>query len=455
MKRGRSIDMTQGPILSKLIMFAFPLMLSSVINTLYSTADTIMMGQFAGAAAMAAVGASTYPLRLLVNFFGGLALGADVLCANLRGAKKESELRDAMHGTVVAGFCSGAAVAVIGLIVTRPLLQTMGTPDEILDDAVLYMSLRLSAGPAWLTISFCDHILYAHGDTKIPVICGASSGILNVALNVVFVPILGMGVEGVAIASISAQILHAAFLLYILFSQKGIYKLKFTKLRLRLDHLKRIFSVGLPTGLNNVVFSIANVVLQSAINGFGYLVVAGSTAADNIVTYVAMIHNAYGAACLSGASQCYGAKNYKRIDEIAKRAIASCLVIITVVAGTVMLFAEPLMKLFTDEPAAIEAGCHKLWFMSWGYMIFAFGQMFVACMRAIRKATTALICNVAGVTVPRLLWVWLVVPFMNTTTILYLIYPISWLTSSVILGIAYFHYRKKLFQMSEIQTVEA
>lgn len=452
MKSGKTLDMTEGPILKKLIIFALPMMFNSVITSLYSTADTIMMGQFAGAAAMAAVGASAHPLRLLINMFAGIGLGVGVCCGNLRGAKKDSQLREAMHTSVVVGFLVGCLVAVVGVLACGPLLKALETPVEILDDAVLYMTIRLAGGPAWLMIVFYDHILYSHGDTRTPMLCGVSSGLLNVGLNVVFVPGLGMGVAGVALASLAAQVLHAGVLVAILFSPKGIYRLKVKELRLRMEYVKNILSVGVPTGLNNIVFSISNVMLQSAINGFGYLVVAGNTAADNLVSYIAMIHSSFGSACLTGASQCYGAKNYKRIDEIARKAILGSVVMIACVAGTVMVFAKPLVRLFTDDPAAVDAGAYKLWFTSWGYMIFAFGQVFAACLRGIRKATTALVCNMAGVTVPRLLWVWFVVPLMHTPAMLYLIYPVSWLISSVVLGVVYSYHRRRLTETESIQT---
>ena len=244
MKKRTTLDLTEGPILRKLLMFALPLMLNSVIEALYSTADTVMMGRFAGTDAMAAVGASAQPINLLVTLFAGIALGVNVTCANLRGARKEKELRECMHTAVMAGFLAGCLVAVVGLLACRPLLVAMDTPKKILDDAVLYMSIRLSSGPYWLLAAFCNNIFYAHGDTNTPTTISLCSGLVNVGLNVLFVPVMGMGVEGVAWATNASLLIKAVVLMALLFAPKGVYQLRFSKLRLQLGHLRRIMAVA-------------------------------------------------------------------------------------------------------------------------------------------------------------------------------------------------------------------
>ena len=444
MKKRTTLDLTEGPILRKLLMFALPLMLNSVIEALYSTADTVMMGRFAGTDAMAAVGASAQPINLLVTLFAGIALGVNVTCANLRGARREKELRECMHTAVMAGFLAGCLVAVVGLLACRPLLVAMDTPKKILDDAVLYMSIRLSSGPYWLLAAFCNNIFYAHGDTNTPTTISLCSGLVNVGLNVLFVPVMGMGVEGVAWATNASLLIKAVVLMALLFAPKGVYQLRFSKLRLQLGHLRRIMAVGIPAGLNSIVFSISNVMLQSAVNSFGTLIVAANTAADNLGGYVSLIMTAFASAVLSGASQCYGAGKFKRIDQMLAKALLGSVLMVAAAASVITIFAKELLLLFDSDVNVANAGMPKLMFLCWGYIIFSVTQVYASGLKGLRKATTALFCTLGGVIVPRLFWVWLVIPKMHTPAMLYLIYPISWTISAVVLVAVYYRYRRAL-----------
>ena len=444
MKKRTTLDLTEGPILRKLLMFALPLMLNSVIESLYSTADTVMMGRFAGTNAMAAVGASAQPLNLLVTLFAGIALGVNVTCANLRGARKEKELRQCMYSSVLSGFIAGCIVAVIGLLACRPLLVAMDTPEDILEDAVLYMQIRLSSGPYWLLAAFCNNIFYAHGDTQTPTVISLCSGLVNVGLNAVFVLGFGMGVDGVAWATNASLLVKAVVLMALLFAHKGNYQLRFRELRLQMRHVRRIMGVGIPAGLNSIVFSVSNVLLQSAVNSFGSLIVAANTAADNLGTYVSLIMTAFASAVLSGASQCYGAQNYKRIDQLMMKALLGSVVMVAAAASVITVFARPLMLLFDSDPSVASAGMPKLMILCWGYIIFSVTQVYASGLKGIRKATTALLCTLGGVVVPRLFWVWLVIPKMHTPSMLYMIYPISWAISAVVVVTVYTRFRRKL-----------
>ena len=444
MKKRTTLDLTEGPILRKLLMFALPLMLNSVIESLYSTADTVMMGQFAGTEAMAAVGASAQPLNLLVTLFGGIALGVNVTCANLRGARKEQELRQCMYSSVIAGFAAGCIVALLGLLLCRPLLVGMDTPKKILEDAVLYMNIRLSAGPYWLLAAFCNNIFYAHGDTRTPTVISLLSGLVNVGLNVVFVVGMDMGVAGVAWATNASLLIKAVVLTVLLFVPKGNYRLRLRELRLHMPHVRRIMAVGIPAGLNSIVFSVSNVLLQSAVNSFGTLIVAANTAADNLGGYVSLIMNAFVSAVLSGTSQCYGARKFKRIDQLLVKAMVASILMVAAAATVMTVLSRPLLLLFDSDPKVAAAGMPKLMFLCWGYMIFSVTQVFASGLKGIRKATPALLATLGGVIVPRLLWVWFVVPKMHTPAMLYLIYPISWAISAVVLALVFRHFRKAL-----------
>ena len=448
MKKRTALDLTEGPVMRRLMLFAIPLMINAVVNSLYSTADKVMVGQLVGSQAMAAVGASSQPLTLLVTFFGGMALGVNVVCGNYRGARKHRELRECMHSAVVMSLLAGIVVALLGVPLTKPLLQAMGTPKGILDDAVLYMIIRLSAGPAWFMAEFLSNIFYAHGETRMPMVLNILSGLVNVALNALLLIVFHMGVEGVAIATAASQVINAVVYVVILYNPRGEYKLRLQETKLRLHYVQRILAVGVPTGLNNTVFSISNVLIQSSVNSFGAVVVAGNSAADSINTYVALFMNSIASAALSATSQCYGAGKHKRIDEILRKACVGSMLLVACAAALVTVFARPLLGLFVKKSEVgwedvVTKGIPKLMFTCWGYIIFSIAQMLAAGLKGIRAATPALLGNMGGVIVPRLLWVWFVVPNMHTPNMLYAIYPISWAISSAVLFTVFLHYRKK------------
>lgn len=444
MQKKPGLDMTEGPILKKLVLYAVPLVFNSVINQLYSTADTMMMGWFAGTEAMAAVGASGHPMNLLVNLFAGLAIGVDVTCGNLRGGKKTKELSECMHSSVLMGLLIGFFISVWGLLLCDPLLRSLDTPVEILDDAVLYMKTRLYFGPVWMLTTFCSSILHAHGETRIPTLISIFSGLLNVCLNVVFVPFMGMGVEGVALATGISQAANAVALSILLFSPKGAYRLTFSGLRLRWKHVVSILTVGIPNGLSNIVFSVSNVLLQSSVNSFGYLVVAGNTAATHVSAYLTLVLNAFRSACVSASAQCCGAHKLERLDKLVKTAIPAGLMMVVLLGIPMTLFGKNLMALFADDPAVPQYGYPRLLFTCWGDLLFIFVKVFGGCLAGMRKSSVSLMCDLFCIILPRVLWVWFVVPLMHTPMMLYAIYPISWFFAAIATGVSFRHYRKKL-----------
>lgn len=444
MFRKTQLDMTEGPILKKLFLFAVPLIINSVISQLYSTADTMMMGWFAGTQAMAAVGASGHPMNLLVNLFAGLAMGVTVTCGNLKGGRKMKELSECMHCCVLVGLLMGVVISVVGLSLCEPLLRSLDTPVEILDDAILYMKTRLAFGPLWMLASFSTNILHANGDSRIPTLISIFSGLLNVCLNVVFVPFMKMGVEGVALATGISQAVNAVVLSVILFSPRGQYQLTLSGLRLRWKHVLSILTVGIPNGLSNIVFSVSNVLLQSSVNSFGYLVVAGNTAATHVTAYAALVLAAFRSSCVSASAQCCGARKLQRLDQLVKTAIPGGLVLVAILSTLMTLFGKNLMALFTEDPMVPELGYPRLLFTCWGDLLFICVKVFGGCLAGMRKSSASLMCDLVGIILPRLLWVWFVVPHMHTPNMLYAIYPISWFIAAVLTGIAFRYYRRKL-----------
>ena len=444
MQKRAGLDMTEGPILRKLILFSLPLILNSVLNQLYSTADTVMMGRFAGTLAMAAVGASGQPLNLLVNLFAGIAVGVTVNCGNLKGAKKDKELSDCMHTCVLVGLLLGGVISGLGLSLCGPLLRSMDTPTDILDNALLYMRIRLAFGPIWMLATFSTHILHAFGETRIPTVVGIFSGLLNVCLNALFVPILGMGVEGVALATGASQTATAVVLTAVLFSPKGPYKMTFSGLRLHWEHVVNILTVGIPNGLSNIVFSVSNVLLQSAINRFGSIVIAGNTAANEVLSYVIVLLAAVRSACVSATAQCCGAKNYKRVYHFAGVALPAGIGVLIVLNILFTLFGKQMMTLITGDPAVAELGYPRLMITCWGYILFTLVKVFGGCLAGMKKSTAVLLSELFGIILPRLLWVWFVVPHMQSITWVYLIYPVSWLAAGILTAVLFRYYLQKL-----------
>lgn len=450
MVKNRKLDMTEGPVFKKLLLFAIPLMINTAINQLYSTADTIMMGRFSGAEAMAAVGASGHPLKLIINLVSGLAMGVTVACGNCRGSGDKKALSECMHSGICLGVLSGLLISLLGVPLCGVLLEALGTPSEILHDATVYMRIRLAFGIPLLLTSFAANIFYASGDTQTATLVGISSGLVNVGLNVVFVPVLGMGVAGVALATGISQVINAAVLCVLLFRPQGQYRLSLRKLKLRWAYVRNILTTGIPTGLSNSIVSFSNVMMQSSVNSFGYLVVAGNTAADNLISYIILIVQSFRSACITAAAQCFGANDLERIKKTVRCALPGILGIVFALNIVITLFRSPLLGLFNGDPAVIQAGIPKLMFNCWGYLIFSLSKVFGGTLAGLRKASLCLICDLCCVILPRLVWVWFVVPYMHTPTILYAIYPATWLFVSAATGILLHRQLKKLEQPAQI-----
>ncbi len=437
MAKRNSLDMTQGPVLRKLLLFAYPLMISTLVNTLYDAADKVIAGQFIGDNALAAVGTSTPPISLLLNTFVGIASGAAVLCGNFIGGNRKKELRECLHCAPVVGLLCGIVVCLIGLIFSRPLLTAMDTPDAIFADAQTYLTIRMLGMPISVTNSFCLNIFNAHGDTKRITLSGVLSGLVNVLGNLLFVAVIPMGVAGIALSTVLSQVLALSIKLVIMFSPKDIYRLRFSEFRLHMQHVKNMFAIGVPTGLNSLAFSFSNVLLQSSVNSFGPAVMAGNADADTIMTFATMFPAQMNAASSCAVAQCYGAANYRRIDETVKKGIQGSLLLTGIASTIVTIFSTPLMGLFTSDPTVIAAGIPKLMFSVWGYLIYTFSLIYGGALKGIHKSGAMMFLNLAGICLPRVLWVWFVFPHFATPTMLYLIYPISYLISSVLLGIVY------------------
>ena len=447
MKQSNSLDMTEGSITKKLLIFAMPILASYLIQHFYSIADSVVVGNFApdGTTAQAAIGATNPAINMLQNLIVGISLGANVVCSKLRGARDHNNLRKGMHTAVMLSFICGIMLMCLGFWLSEGILTATNTPKEVLPAAIAYMRIRFLGMPAMITMNFSIAILRSNGDTKRSMYILTASGLVNVALNLILVICFRMGADGVAIATIVSQYLSAIAILWILFAPADEYRLRVKELRISKPLLRNIITIGVPCGISSILHSGTNLILQSSINNFGKVVIAGNASATSINCIVYLVNDAFAAACLSFAGQCYGAKAYKRLDKLVITAAVYNSGIVLALAGIITLFAKPLLGLFNPNPFVVDAGVFKLLLLCWTTCIFGVSELFVACMRGIGKSVTPMIVNIICICGVRLLWAAVIFPRLPyDPRYLYLCFPISWVVAIFAQGVAFLLYRKKL-----------
>ncbi len=446
MKSRHTMDLTNGSLVKKLLIFVFPILVSNLLQHLYNAADNIVVGQYAGKVALAAVGSTSSATVLILNLLNGLAVGANVVCANYRGAQKQAELARCMHTAVLLSAVGGVLFGVFGFAVSRPLLQIMSCPENVIDQATLYMRIYCLGVPASMVYNFGAALLRAHGDTKRPMIILSLTGVVNVCLNLFFVLVFHMGVAGVAVATIVAQVISAILVLRILFSPDDVFQMRFRELRFHKEELWRLIKVGIPCGMNGLVFSISNVILQSSVNVLGDTVMAANAASNSLTNFIYLVLNSFYSACVSFTGQCFGAKEYRRIDQLLVRSIAICVLAVSLMAAVMTLFPRQLIGLYNTEPDVIDASIAKLMIVSWAYVLYVFSELTLGCLRGMGKSLVPMILNAFGICMPRLLWVWFFASPNSSLGELYLCYPISYVFSAAFLVSYFFLCRRKLWK---------
>ena len=356
MKKSYEIDMCDGPLLSKILLFSVPLMMSGILQLLFNAADIIVVGRFAGSSALAAVGSTSSLINLLINVFVGLSVGVNVLVAKYYGGQREKDMSETVHTAVLTSLLSGLFLVILGGIAARPLLHLMGTPDDVLDQAVLYMRIYFLGMPVLMVYNFGAAILRAIGDTRRPLYFLFMAGVVNVALNLFFVIGLGMGVDGVGWATVISEHVSALLVLKSLMEAPGALKLNLKELRIHPKKLKRIVKIGLPAGMQGAIFSISNVLIQSSVNSFGSIAMAGNTASANIEGFVYTAMNAVYQTNLSFTSQNLGGRKYSRINRI----MYICLAVVTVVGITLgitaVLAGDLLLGIYSSDAQVLRYG---------------------------------------------------------------------------------------------------
>ena len=443
------MDMCNGPILKKMLIFTIPLICSSVLQLLFNAVDVIVVGKYAGDNALAAVGSNTSLINLFVNFFMGISIGANVLVSRYYGAKQEKELSETVHTAIAISLFSGVILAIIGAILSPTILSWMQVPKEVLPLAVVYLRVYFIGMPALMLYNFGAAILRAIGDTKRPLYFLAIAGIVNVTLNLFFVIKLHWGVFGVAFATVISQVISAWFVLRCLMKETGRIRVEIKKLYIHKDKIKRMLQIGVPAGLQSVLFSISNVLIQSSINSFGATVVAGNSAASNIEGFVYVAMNAFYQANISFTSQNMGAGKYHRLNRILFTA-QGCVILTGLLTGISCYVAGPmLLTLYTNSPEVIAAGMIRLGYICLPYFIIGIMEVMVGSLRGMGYAVFPMIVSLIGSCVLRIVWlqtVFQIERFHNIETV-YAVYPISWVITTIAHIITYIVVKRKIIKV--------
>lgn len=429
------IDMTHGPILKKLLLFTVPLILSSILQLLFNAADVVVVGRFAqqGDLCLAAVGSTGSLTSLIVNMFVGLSVGTNVVVARAWGSGDHKAMEESVHTSMLVSVVSGVILAVVGVIGARVFLEWMNTPEEVIDLSSLYLRIYFAGMPANMIYNFGSAILRSVGDTRRPLIYLIIAGALNVILNLFFVIVLHMDVEGVALATIISQAVSAALVVICLMRSEGGLRLTLKKLRIAGNMLKEIARIGLPAGFQGVLFSISNVMIQSSINAFGATVMAGSSAAGNLEGFVYVGMNAFHQAAVSFSSQNLGAGEYKRIWRIAV-VCQVCVTVVGLLMGVgVWFFGSELLRIYTTSQEVVNAGLVRLSYVCLPYALCGMMDVMTGSLRGIGYSVMPMLVSILGICVFRVAWIATVckLPACSDIDFVYLSYPISWIITLI------------------------
>lgn len=445
------MDMTTGRLLPKVLMFSGPLILTGILQLLYNAADIVVVGRFAGAQALAAVGSTGSLINLLVNVFMGLSVGASVVIARAYGGGDIAGVRTGVHTSITVAGIAGVIVGIIGVVLARPLLELMGSPEDVISSATLYVQIYFIGMPANMLYNFGAAILRAVGDTRRPLYYLTLAGLVNVALNLLLVIGFHLGVAGVAIATVMSQVISMTLVLICLIRTDGAIHLDVRQLKIHMGQLKEIIRVGLPAGLQGSLFSISNVLIQSSINSFGSIVMAGNAAASNLEGFVYTSMNAIHQADLTFASQNLGARKYDRV----RRVMWVCLGTVTAIGlGMGLIFlsvGSSLLSIYNADTEVIRFGLVRLAIILPSYFLCGLMDTMVGQLRGVGYSIMPMIVSLTGACLLRIVWIYTFFAANPTLETLYISYPISWLATFATHLICYLIAGTKRLKRLEIQ----
>lgn len=438
------IDMTNGTIMDKLITFSLPLMLSGILQLMFNAVDIIVVGQFSGSRPLAAVGSTSALINVFTNFFIGISLGTNVLAARFFASGKIKEMSDTVHTSILFAAISGVVMMIVGLLFSRFALELMETPDEVIDMAALYLKIYFVGVPFFMLYNYGAAVLRAVGDTRRPLVFLVISGAVNAILNVILVVVFHLDVEGVAIATVISQMISCVLVLRCLCKTDAGYQLHFSKLSINGKYLRQIFQVGVPAGIQSTVINFSNVLLQSSVNSFGSIAMAGYTAANNLLGFLYTSINSVTQACMSFTSQNYGAGKTKRMDRV----LIDCLILSCAFSLTMgccaWFFGPQLLQIYTESSAVISCGVEILSFTTVTYFLCGIMDLIPGALRGMGRSAVPMILSIIGTVGTRIVWIFWIFPYHRSLDILFLSYPVSWILTILMQVICFFIVRKSV-----------
>lgn len=448
MTKPKTIDMTEGSLPKNILFFSLPLMLTQMLEVLFNLSDVAIVGKYADYIALGAVGSTTLLVSLFTGILIGIGSGVNVRVAHRLGAQKADGDTSATARTIYTAF---AVCGVIGIIVclvcgifARPMLEALNTKDELIDGAVLYLHIYSLGMPAMALYNFGNGVLSACGDTKRPLVYLSAAGVLNVLLNLFFVIVCKMAADGVALASVIAQYVSAGLILRRLLTTDDSCRLRLSHRLFDKKACKGVLMIGIPTGMQNAIFAVANLFVQTGVNHFDAIMVSGNSAAANADTLIFNVMSAFYTACASFISRNHGAGKNDRIMKTYGISLAYSFAAGAVFGGSLLLFGRQFLSLFTNEPRVVEAGMQRVMIMGWSYCISAFMDCTIAASRGIGRSVIPTVIVIMGSCVFRVIWVYTVFAHFMTIPSLYLLYSFSWAITAAA-EIAYFMYSCKKF----------
>ena len=438
------IDMCNGTIMDKLISFALPLMISGMLQLMFNAVDIIVVGRFTGSQALAAVGSTTALICTFTNLFIGVSLGANVLAARFYASGKTKEMSETVHTAILLALISGIAMSVIGILCARESLVLIATPDDIIGQAALYLRIYFLGMPFFMLYNYGAAILRAVGDTKRPLMYLIAAGTANAVLDLILVIIFKMCVAGVAIGTITSQFISCVLVIRCLCKTDAIYKLYISKLRIKKYYLIQILKVGLPAGIQSTVINFSNVLLQSSVNSFGEIAMAGYTAANNILGFLYVSVNSVTQACMSFTSQNYGVRKFKRMDKVLADCAILSIIVSVVIGGGSYLLGHQILGIYTRQEDVIQCGMEILSISTIPYFLCGLMDMIPGSMRGVGYSAVPMILSIIGTVETRLVWIYGVFPEHRSLYVLFMSYPVSWGLTIVMQAICLVFVRRKI-----------
>ena len=446
MKKEPSINqITEGVIWKQLLLFFFPIVMGTFFQQLYNTADTVIVGRFVGKEALASVGGSTAQIvNLIVGFFVGLASGATVIISQFYGAQDKRNVDRSLHTAFAFSIVGSVFITFLGIATAPWLLRIMNTPENLMADSVLYMRIYFAGMPFFMLYNYGAAILRAVGDTKRPLFFLMIAGVTNALLNMFLVIVLHLGVAGVAIATVIAQMISCMLVLRCLYRSDSSYQFRFSRMGLKWIYLKQIFQVGIPAGIQSTVINFSNVLLQSSVNSFGSVAMAGYTAANNIFGFLFASVNSITQACMSFTSQNYSVGKWKRMDKILRNCILLSVTVSIVMGGGSYLMGPQLLRVYTSDAAVIQCGMEILLYTTVTYFMCGLMDLFPGALRGMGFSAVPMLLSVIGTVGTRIVWIFWVFPKHRSLDVLFISYPASWFLTIVLQVICYCFVRRKL-----------